>query len=188
MTQTGSALSFGQPAGGHDPLPPDPEADADLAPVNPPNYLESLEAELQADIEAPTLTLPVPYRPGWTVTYTCGIDAETGKEWAKRAADKKDPSGINRLYFAQLVLANLATAVRKNGEPIGKTGDDIDFRTPDLWRLLGADRAAEAVRLFYGGPKHLGDGHIMATAGQVTTLAGYGDDLVDGGRPDPTSS
>lgn len=182
MTTTDDVPAFGSSTGpaAHDPLP-----DPDTLPVVPTSPLAALEADIAAEIAPPVEVLEVPYRPGYTVVYSCGIDGDSGKQWAKLAKDTSSPDGIDRVKYSAVILANLCIAIHKDGQPIGDAGDEITFRTPDLQRLLGADRAHLAVRLFYGGPKHLGDGHIINHANRVTARAGYNDADLTAADPTP---
>lgn len=170
--------SSGQlPATGHDPLELDPAADPDLEPVDHPTELAKLTAELEAEVTIEAPTFPVPTRPGWTVTYSAGIDGDDLKEWAKKARDRKAPTGVDNLRMACITLANQCTAIRKDGQPMTEEGDDLTFRSPELQRIVGASRAADAVRLFYGGPRHLGDGFVLAHFTELTKLAGFDGDV-----------
>lgn len=175
MTTTEPARRFDATGGAaptHDPLPP-LEHDPDVTAVDKRTNLARLVDELNADLEPEILTLTVPRRTGWTVTYTAGIDGDTAEAWTARALTKKGT--VNQLRYACIVLANTCTAIRKNGEPISDQGDDVTFRDRAFLELMGVGRATDAVRKFYGGPEHLGDGAIIAAAGEVLTAAGFND-------------
>lgn len=157
----------------HDPLPPIGD-DPDLVDVDKRTNLGRLVDELNADLEPEDVVLTVPRRPGWSVTYSAGIDGDTAEAWTRRAR-KGNTGAVDQLRYACIVLANTCTAIRKNGEPISDQGDDVTFRDRPFLELMGVGRAVDAVRKFYGGPRHLGDGAIIAAAGEVLTAAGYND-------------
>lgn len=175
------------PDTGHDPLPEPLDAadDADLDPVDHPTELARLKAELADDVTVESPTFPVPTRPGWAVTYSAGFDGDDVKEWARRARDRKAPTGVDQLRLACILLANTCQAVRKNDQPLTEDGEDLTFRSPELQAIYGTKTAAETVRLFYGGPRHQGDGHILAHSQELLKLAGFDADVE---RLDPTPS
>lgn len=187
---------------GHDPIPgltgaADLDDGGDLRPT-PRSALEELKALVDAEVELEPVTYDVPTRPGWSIRYSRGITAEQIAHWAGRAADKNKPGGLNQIKWGCLVLATQCEAILHRGQHPTETGQPITFRDPDLLALQDTKSTSEAVRRFYGGKAHHGDGPIVAQAYALLTAAGYdpetgakladaGDDFDElDGRADPT--
>lgn len=165
-------------------VPPVPDPDLDGAPGDGTEVasspLASLAAELGAELGGDTTEVDVPMRPGWQVRLSTSIAYEELASWRKRAGDRSMPGGVNELRLACIMLGNQGRAILRDGQPVTAEGEPLTFRSPELQRMLGVDRAVDAVRKFYGR-----DGHVTKAARELLAAAGYGDDPGEV-PPDPT--
>jgi hypothetical protein len=152
--------------------------DMDVAPVAPSTALASLRADFAAETEEDVQTFPVKGRPGYEVRLSTRIPYEDFAAWRKRCEDKSMPGGLNELRFGCIVLANTCRGILRDGEEIVSDGEPLTFASPALHRLLGVERAVDAVRRFYGR-----DPNVNRAASAVLTAAGWGGEDSDA---DPT--
>lgn len=163
------------PDTGHDPLPAAPGIFApDLGAANG-SPLDELRGAVTAEIAPNIETYEVPTRPGWTIQYSAGIDGPKIDQWVNAATPSKGP---NRKKFDQtkwgaLVLGSQCVAILKDGQNPTEEDKPVTFRDESFLALLGAQGVADGVRAFYGGAKHIGDGHIVAQAYDLLKAAGY---------------
>lgn len=172
MSTFGPAADGPMP-GDHDPLPAlDVDADADAGALS---ALDELRGAVTVEIAPDVETYLVPTRPGWSVQYSAGIDGPQIDRWVRSATPSKGPNRgrLDQTKWASLVLATQCLAILKDGENPTEEGEPITFRDPAFLQLVGAAGAGDAVRLFYGGAKHIGDGHVVAHAYDLIKAAGY---------------
>lgn len=155
------------------------EAVDDVAPVVPPNGLDELAAELNAEAVVEERTLDVPARPGYAVRYRCDATYAEVKAW--RAKSPGGKGMIDELRLSALVLANKSVAILRRGDEVELAGEPATFRSPAFLATLGVDGAADAVVKLYGL-----DGHVIAAAGEVLSVSGFGAELGEADDDDPT--
>lgn len=131
--------------------------------------LAALKEELQREVRLDPITLNVPSRPGMSIRFDTNVESGTIQMWRKQAQNKSMQDNFDGLKFSSLVVANKAEAVLFNGVvAMTETGDELNFKNPDLLTMLGANRALEAVRKLYGL-----DGSIFVAADEILKAAGY---------------
>lgn len=139
-------------------------------------------AELAQPVDMPDVIVPHRFRPGWAVRYSTVLDSDDLKRWRKRATDRKGAKEtVDETRMACIILANLCRALIRNGaEVLGPDEQPLTFAHPAVWKLYDAQRAADAVRGFYGNDPYLG-----ATLEAVLAAAGVGEEVepLDPTRP-----
>lgn len=143
--------------------------------LDPPrkSALDELRDLVATEVATEPETYQVPTRPGWAIRYSTGMTGDQVAFWATQAKNSKKPGGLDQVKWAGLVLGSQAEAIMKNGEHPTETGEALNFRSPDLLELLETRTVAEAVRRFYGGKAHVGDGHMVSQAYALIRAAGY---------------
>lgn len=160
-------------------MPRDPDLDG-LEEELDGDHLDALGAlaELAAPVVMEDTVIPHRFRKGWAVRYATVLDADDLKRWRKRALIRKGRTEeVDDIRLACIVLANLCREILRNGSPVLAPDDADDlkpltFAHPAMWRLYGADRAATAVRKFYGN-----DPYLVATLEAVLAEAGVGEEV-----------
>lgn len=178
---TGGAAGGGKSPGNGTPGDPDLEAPGALEETSTDE--DDLRAELTADL-IPTVTIPVPGRPRYSVTYR--IDLITGKyldKLRKRAKDKSYTDGIDGVRFASIGLAELCTAINRDDAPLELDGTVATFTHRAFQDLIGAPSALPALHKLYGGR----EGNIDAAMRKLMDEAGWGDDAVSVDPTTPTA-
>lgn len=179
----------GLPAPSHaSPVSPTSEIDPNLgilddetvAGADDPSALEAIEAELAEELEADVIYCPVPRRKGYELRFKAELAGELLQRWARSSQDRKAPGGIDELKLALLVVCNLNTGIMRNGSLATVQGEPMTVRTKAFLDIMREGRPFDAVKKLYGS-----DGHVMATAREVLSEAGYGEDLVAAAQ-DPT--
>lgn len=144
--------------------------------------LDTLRADLAADVKLPDVTIPVETRPGYAVRYRLDVSQQQLDAWRKLAKDRKRDGGIASERFSALILANTCTAIVRAGKVVTEDGEPITFRSREFLELTGSARAADGVGKFYGL-----DAHVDAAARRVLVDAGWGDEAI-GEDEGPTPS
>jgi hypothetical protein len=166
-------------------FPRDPDFDdADLERRASGDPLDVLD-ELAGDVELPDVIIPNRLRPGWAVRYSVEIDNDELKRWRDKATERKKklsavaPS-VDDLRFACLAMAALCRVIIHDDQELYDGDRPVTFGHPRIWRLYDAQRAADAVRRFYGS-----DPYLMATFDALCAQAGVGEDVepLDPTRP-----
>lgn len=149
--------------------------DTAAATVDMGNALDELRGIVTKAIAPPTETYPVALRPGWSVRYSAGIDGPQLARWVRAATPAKGPRRgvLDQTHWAALVLGTQCEAILKNGRNPTDQDQPITFHDEEWLEVTGASTVAEAVRLFYGGADHIGDGHVVAQAYDLIKAAGY---------------
>lgn len=178
-----SRLDPGELSGPGDGLPPD-LVDTHDAPVSP---LELLRRAAEEKVEHEDLTWKVPNRQGLAVRYTVeGLDPRRMEKINRAAAD--DTGRISQDTVHCLVLAHQCTGLLVDGTLVTDRGRPLRFSMSAVLAYLGVDSAADAVRVFYGGPTKDYGFHVMGHANELQIEAGVTtrreDD--DGDDEDPT--
>jgi hypothetical protein len=149
------------------------DGDPDIeAPAAPATALDELRSELTTAVESKDSTLAVPAREGYAVRYSTTIAHEQLNSWRKRARDKSMPGELDELRWAAIVLANQCRAIVRKGTEVELDGSPATFAHPGFRSMLGAERAVDAVRSFYGR-----DADVITSALTVLRDAGYGDEV-----------
>lgn len=157
-------------------------------PPGPPVFrvvLDHEPDELAGDVELPDVIIPNRLRPGWAVRYSVEIDNDELKRWRDKATERKKklsavaPS-VDDLRFACLAMAALCRVIIHDDVELYDGDRPVTFGHPRIWRLYDAQRAADAVRRFYGS-----DPYLMATFDALCAQAGVGEDVepLDPTRP-----
>lgn len=160
--------------------PSEPATAGDAVRGAPGSPLENLRASLKEETSGSPIVLETPRRPGWNVRYRCDVELPVLAQWRKKAADKSMPEGVDELKLCLIILADQCDAILQGDVEVEEDGEVVTFRTQSLQDLLGAIRAADLVRRWYGS-----DGHAVSAAQEVMNASGYGEDLV---REDPTQT
>ncbi len=167
----------------------DPDLYPDDEEPKPATALEELRAELQADLSKGLVTLEVPDRAGWTVTYSADITLHDLLFHRNRNVIKSGPRAgeLDELKYAQVMLALQCRSIAKNGDTIDVEGKPATFGSPAFQEIVGVPAkdipsAVTAVHRFYRF-----DGAILATFGKLLLEAGFAQQ-VDTVDPTPRSS
>ena len=149
---------------------PDAVSDGSVAATAPQGtILDRLRESLMEVVTLPPLTLKVIERPGMSVRFDTNIANATIQGWRKQSRNKSMPDEFDSLKFSSLVIANKAIAVMLDGQDVtDEQGDTVNFTSPELLKMLGVNRALDAVRKLYGV-----DGHIIQQADAILSAAGY---------------
>ena len=147
--------------------------------VDPASVLADVAADLESEDEETYVTLPVPMKPNYSLTFSTKIDYDSLRMWIRRAKDSKDKTDPHMLRLAFAVLSNTCTAMRfKTIEVQAKDGRKLTLNHPEFVALVKApigNSVPAAIRKFYGR-----DGHIIQVMNKVLEEAGYTDiDLED---------
>lgn len=136
---------------------------------------DDLLAAVAAPVRLDPIALRVVTRPGVSVLFDPNIEQPLVQLWRKKAADKRDPDGINSLQFAVTVIANQAMQVYMNGKAVtGRDGKPLNFRHQEWLDMLGTPSAKEAIKRLYGP-----DTHVLAVVNRIMEEAGYAGEDVD---------
>lgn len=168
---------------GHAPTPPIAEVpvlDADEDAGATTTALDDIASELAGELEDKGITLPVPGRAGYELTFSTALTDEVLSKLRKASRDKTMPEGINQLALGCRVLAFLNTGIVRQGEPITSGGEPLTVRHKPVLDLYQVGRAIEAIRKLYGR-----DGHVIAAARRLLEACGYDEDALDQ-EADPT--
>lgn len=165
----------------------DPEVDEPI-PTEPaiPTALEvddedTLLAELRADLAketVPTVTLPIPGRPGWEAEYRVDVRGAQLDGWRKRAQAAGKRGRLDPAIFAGILLAELNVGLHRQGKPIVLDGEPATFRSEAYLELLEVNGARPAVLKTYAL-----EGQTDAAARAVLKAAGWGDDVEELDNP-----
>jgi hypothetical protein len=146
------------------------------------NPLDALRDKITEQVVKPDLELDVLTRDGMSIRYTTNLDLDVINKWRRVCQDKSQVDNFNMLKFASLVVANTAIAFALNGvEPTGADGDLVSFRSPEVLEWTNTKRALDAVRKLFAN-----DAHIIATAQEIMSEAGFGDEMKESGEESPT--
>lgn len=162
----------------------DPTADLEDFDPRPETPLDQIKQELSKEVENDdTDPLPVMARPGYAATFTTTIPYDRLEKLQKGCRNRQALGGFDELKLALVILANFNTAIYRGEEKVSNGDKPLNFRAKRFVEdIMETDRPVAAVQKFYGK-----DGHVIATAREVTRAAGYGDDLADL-APDPTEA
>jgi hypothetical protein len=154
------------------PLAYDPEERSDL----------DLIADEIMQEASPPLRLQHPTRTDYTLVFDMGhLDAATLERYHRQATRGKTR---NARLLNGLIVGNHCVRVERNGIALEDSrGTVIDFGNTELMSLLKVNSRADTAARFLGG-----DGYLAATANAVLEHAGYGADVEEADRPDPTGS
>lgn len=133
---------------------------------------DTIRRELDEEV-LKTVTLPIPGRPRYSVTYRLDFTDKDLDTWSRRAGDKAYKAKLSGTKFALVGLASTCTAVLRDGEPVVLDGKPATFRSVAFLReVLGVQTAAQGVRKLYGGV----EGYIDSAMRKVMVAAGWGDE------------
>lgn len=142
--------------------------------------LQGLQATLAKKAELKPITIPVKVHTGVSVRYSVAVESDLLTRWRRRWMNKKGTE-LDLLRFSRTVIANQAEQIIFKGqEPNDAQGNPLSFKSRDLWNMVGAHDAGEAVQNFFQV-----DPHIIATCNVILEEAGYLMD--DDSMLDPTS-
>lgn len=157
--------------------------DPDGAPLayDPDDFTSDLELIAREVIEqaAPLTRILHPKIDRYVLVFESEISWELIEKYQKKASrgGKRNARLMNGL-----VVGNHCVHIERDGEPLRDSADNpLNFRSVELHELLKVGTAVDAAVQFLGG-----DGYLAAVAGKVMEKAGYGADIEDGDRPDPT--
>jgi len=136
-----------------------------VEPGRPSNALAELIDDLVADVEVPTITVPVPNKPGWELVCMPVITAEQRKRWTKQSRNREwkptDPEifALDQEAFNATIVAETCVAILRNGAPVrDELGEDVTFSSEWLHRAVGKRVThVELVRLFFRNESHIAD-------------------------------
>lgn len=149
--------------------------------MDPATLLADIAADLVKETEGTYVTLAVPTRPDYMLTFRTVIDYDTLRMWIKRARENKKDQDPHMLRLAFAVLSNTNTAILFKGRTVpARAGGNLTLSSPEFLTIVKAgigNSVPAAIRKFYGR-----DGHIITVMTRVLEEAGYADiDLEDGG-------
>lgn len=161
------------------------EPEVDEAPPEP-TTLAAMLADLRREVAPQERTWEVPTRPGWAVQYRTDI-TDAAMKVAQRGArikGRKAPDGselVDELKMGAILLGQYCTAVLYQGT-VAETdrGDNLTFRSPELWGAFGARSVAECVMKFYAT-----DGAVVSAGRVLINASGWTDDPDDVAGPTP---
>jgi len=146
-----------------------------------PTVLDAIKADLQAAVKNDPITLSVPKRERWTIRYNANVSADMMARWRKAARDKTMADGFDGMKYACLILANQCEVAMFDGQiATDDLGNELNFRNMKFLEMIGAARAIDAVRKFYGV-----DGDILRAVEAILVAAGY-DSEEQEAEADPT--
>jgi hypothetical protein len=165
---------------------PEPIPDPDTAPTRADEVtspLDALRNELKGDTVKPPLVLSVKSRNHTQLRYDLNVlTLDDIQAWRKRSRDKSKPDEFDVRKFACIVIANTCDAVLFRGQVVnGRDRKPLNFRHEELWEMVSAGRAVDAVTFFFGENE---DARIMAHMNSVMSAAGY--DELEADEADPT--
>jgi hypothetical protein len=137
---------------------------ADLEPSDGPTPYDEIARELDAQIAARTVTLKVPARPGWELTFGLNIAeadmkrhrrSATNQKAMRRAVDDLDRAdAIREVDMSLLLLATYNVGIVRHGVQLtdSRTGEPMTLRSAEwIQDLSGVATATGAVFKLYGG-------------------------------------
>lgn len=147
--------------------------------IDPASILADVAADLAEEDEDTYVTLPVPMKPNYALTFNTAIDYDDLRMWIRRAKDTKDKTDPHMLRLAFAVLSNTCIGMLFKGQEVtAKDGRKLTINHPEFVALVKApigNSVPAAIRKFYGR-----DGHIIQVMNKVLEEAGYTDvDLED---------
>ena len=152
--------TFG-PTGRIDPIGEPPAASTG------PTVLDALLADLAAEREHKTVTLPVPMREGYAVRYTTAVTYDNLRAWQEHA-------GGDEMRMALIVLGNTARAIVRDGaDVVDETQKPVRFDHDAIKELarrakVDTDRTTAVIRWFYNR-----DADVLRAGRSVLQGAGY---------------
>jgi hypothetical protein len=151
--------------------------------IDPASLLADVAADLAAEAEGTFITLAVPARPDYMLTFKTVIDYDSLRMWMRRARDGKDKTDPHMLRLAFAVLSNTNTAILFKGHEVpANNGGVLTLAHPEFLAMIKAsigNSVPAAIRKFYAK-----DGHIITVMTRVLEEAGYADiDLEDEDNP-----
>lgn len=108
----------------------------------------------------------------------CRIPADSAEiERLKANAERIEKGRVANTHLNRSVVALCVESIDIDGEPLtDASGEPLNFRDPQLWRMLGADveSSKDAVVALLAS-----DGHIARVANRLLSEAGYTEDPFD---------
>ncbi len=164
------------------PLGIDEEELAPIGHTDDVSDAETIRRELDEEV-LKTITLPVPGRPRYSVTYRLDFTDKDLDGWSRSAGDKSYKAKLSGTKFALVGLASTCTAVLRDGEAIELDGKPATFRSRAfLTDVLGVATAVQVVRKLYGNV----EGNIDSAMRRVMVAAGWGDETDEVPSSDPS--
>ncbi len=143
--------------------------DEAFAEESPSTVLDAIKADLKESVKNEPITLSVPKREKWTIRYDTNVNADMMARWRKASRDKSMADGFDGMKYACLILANQCEVAMFNGQiAADEGGQELNFRNAKFLEMIGAVRAIDGVRKFYGV-----DGDILRAVEAILTAAGY---------------
>lgn len=165
---------------------PDPFHDDDDELVGDVSPLELLAKAVTEEVRRDDVVWQIPDRPGFRARYSAhGLNPDRYQKLGRRARTKRGDLNIDQQ--ACLMLAEFNSGLEIDGTWVTENGTPLTFTSSGVRQALGADTAADAVRVFYGGPSRDYGFAIQRHHNELLALAGLTVDTVDeDDEPDPT--
>lgn len=140
-----------------------------VTPGKPSNALADLIDELVAEVDTPTITVPIPNRPGWTLECLPVITAEDRRRWQKMARNRDwkptDPPqlAIDLDVANALIVAHCCVGISNGEGPLlDDDGNVVTFQSPWLHDALARGRKSkmshvDLVRAVFRNDAHVSD-------------------------------
>lgn len=161
--------------------------DADLTPsedkpLDNATILAQMREEAQQEVEIEDMRCMVPNRQNFELLVHPVIDYDLLNNFMKRSTKSiKGKKEWSPLVFAYQVLSHTCIGIAYKGVTVQDSdGDDLTLASNQLWAMFGTNSPQQCLTAMYGS-----QGHLIATAQEVVSRAGYGDIDVETGEGGP---
>lgn len=150
----------------------EPDAAEEIAPSGQTMF-DMLEAELSQKAQKDPLTLSVPGRPGYTLTFDPTIEFEQYRAWVDKATTKRrgGESKLDPLKLAFTIISHTNVSIERSGVVAqNEDGSNMTIVSTKLHGFLKVPTGAvgAAIQKLYGS-----DGHVIQASQKVVEAAGY---------------
>lgn len=143
----------------------------------PVSAFDLLRRAADDKIQRDDIEKPVPNRPGYAVRYTlAGLDPRRMQSINRRA---RAGAEVDNDTVNALVLAEQCVGLVIDGQPVTDEGRPLRFGSSLVREALGVKTAADATRVWYGGPTREYGFAIMRHANELLQAAGLADESED---------
>lgn len=155
------------------------------APTSRLSIAERMKAEIAARKAAKADAVELRHDGIPQLVITCRIptDGEEIADLAQRADKRAKNNGTGSVWFNRLLIARFCTRIEWYGDLLADDdGTALTFASRTVQEMVDAPDAANAVAGIYGS-----DAYVSVIAGQLMTIAGFGNDAAVEVVADPTT-
>ncbi len=156
----------------------------EIATDTPPttSLLDALKQELQKPLQHEQVTLRVPGRPTYSVTYDARVGWDDQKRWSSASSND---DGFDEIKANAMMLSERCISINIDGiGPVrDTTGELVTFRSKEFIQSTGELNPRNAIAKFF-----VNDADLFAHAGELMKRSGWGGKLGDNLELDPTAT